>query len=144
MRIWRVSNHADLSGRGGLLVDGRWHRRGVPIVYCADHPSTALLEILVHMARDTIPDTYQLVEIEVPDELTMRDIPPPPEWTTDRDASRQFGMAFLGEGREALMRVPSVVMPKAFNILVNPRHEGASRIAIVEIYRCPFDSRLLR
>jgi RES domain-containing protein len=54
MRIWRISNFADLSGRGGMLIDGRWNRRGTPIVYCTDHPSTALLEILVHATRETM------------------------------------------------------------------------------------------
>ena len=50
MELWRISNYADLSGAGdGLLAAGRWHTRGRRIVYLADHPASALLEMLVHM-----------------------------------------------------------------------------------------------
>ena len=45
MRLWRISDFADLAGEGGLLVSGRWHSRGRRIVYLSDHPATALIEI---------------------------------------------------------------------------------------------------
>ena len=51
MELWRISNYADLSGIGGLKAAGRWHSQGRRIVYLADHPSSALLEMLVHMDR---------------------------------------------------------------------------------------------
>ena len=71
MNLWRISKFADLSGRGGLVVDGRWHRKGTPVVYCCDHPSTALLEILVHMDKSRIPPDFQLLRLDCPDELTI-------------------------------------------------------------------------
>ncbi|MCL6706072.1 RES family NAD+ phosphorylase [Pseudomonas sp. R2.Fl] len=71
MLLWRISKFADLTGRGGLLVDGRWHRKGSPVVYCCDHPSTALLEVLVHMDRARIPSSYRLLQLEVPDEIEV-------------------------------------------------------------------------
>jgi RES domain-containing protein len=66
MELWRISNYADLSGIGGVRAAGRWHSQGRRIVYLADHPSSALLEMLVHMDRDLIPSTYQLLRIVVP------------------------------------------------------------------------------
>ncbi|MDZ7603149.1 MAG: RES family NAD+ phosphorylase [Hoeflea sp.] len=71
MKLWRISKFADLSGRGGLVVDGRWHRKGTPVVYCCDHPSTALLEILVHMDKSRIPPDFQLLRLDCPDNLTI-------------------------------------------------------------------------
>ncbi len=41
--------------------------KNTPVVYCADHPATALLEILVHVDAEDLPPAYQLLEIEVPD-----------------------------------------------------------------------------
>ncbi len=35
MVIWRIGNHADLSGTGGMRSSGRWHHRGAPVVYLA-------------------------------------------------------------------------------------------------------------
>jgi len=71
MRLWRISKHGDLSGRGGLLVDGRWHRKGTQVVYCCDHPSTALLEILVHMDKSRIPADFQLLGLDCPEDLNV-------------------------------------------------------------------------
>jgi RES domain-containing protein len=69
MFLWRISRFADLSGKGGELVSGRWHEKGNPVVYCADHPSTMLLEMIVHVNPANIPDTYQLLKIECPDDI---------------------------------------------------------------------------
>jgi RES domain-containing protein len=51
MIVWRLTRrpHADLSGRGGELADGRCHTRGRPIVYCAASAALALLEARVHL-----------------------------------------------------------------------------------------------
>ncbi|WP_159946766.1 RES family NAD+ phosphorylase [Rhizobium sp. 18065] len=71
MDLWRISKFTDLSGRGGLVVSGRWHYRGIPVVYCCDHPSTALLETLVHMDKSKIPPSFQLLRITCPDNLVI-------------------------------------------------------------------------
>src|ERR1700692_2672014 len=71
MEIWRISNYADLSGIGGVRAAGRWHSQGRRIVYLADHPSSALLEMLVHMDRDLIPPTYQLLRIDIPPDMKI-------------------------------------------------------------------------
>lgn len=144
MRIWRISNFADLSGRGGTLIEGRWHRRGVHIVYCTDHPSTALLEILVHATRQTVPDIYQLIEIDIPDDVRIARAEPIANWEKNPEKTQNLGMSFLATGAHALMRIPSATMPKADNYLLNPLHEDAHRITIAGIYRYPFDSRLLK
>jgi len=144
MRIWRISNFADLSGRGATLVDGRWHRRDAPVVYCADHPWTWLLEILVHATRQTVPDYFQPLEIEVPDGIQAEEPAIEEDELADLDFTRRIGMAFLAVNRSALLKVPSVIMPKASNYLLNPRHADAKHVEIFATYRYPFDSRLLR
>ncbi len=88
MRLWRISNFLDLSGIGGTVWPGRWHEKGHHVVYCADHPSTSLLEIIVHATRMTVPDEFQLIEIDVPNDLHIVDESPPEGWTTDTEATR--------------------------------------------------------
>ena len=41
MLLWRMSNHADLSGEGGRRVAGRWHERGRPVVYLSEREPAA-------------------------------------------------------------------------------------------------------
>ena len=76
MVLWRISNYADLRGMGGLRAPGRWHYAGQPIVYLAEHPALALLEILVHMeiaGVGQLPDRYQLLRVEVRDDVPVAD-----------------------------------------------------------------------
>lgn len=144
MILWRISRFADLSGKGGEFVSGRWHEKGTRVVYCADHPSTALLEMLAHLNPANIPDTFQLLKIECPDRL-LPDAEIPPEIQArvhDADFTQQFGMQWLRRNSTCLLRVPSAIMPPATNILLNPGHPDADNIEIVETFEYPFDRRL--
>lgn len=147
MRVWRISNHADLGGRGGLLADGRWHHAGRPVLYCADHPSTALLEVLVHLDFDDVPAQLRLMAIDVPDDASLREIAPddlPAGWRDDTALTREIGTRFLETGEHLALRVPSAVLPAARNILLNPRHREADAMRIAEVIAAPFDRRLIR
>ena len=76
--LWRISNHAGLSGEGGLRYSARWHTAGLPVVYLAASPAGAMIEILVHLElnEDNIPLHYQLLEVAVPDDLVIEDLHP--------------------------------------------------------------------
>lgn len=144
MILWRISNYADLSGRGGLLAPGRWHRQGIPVVYCCDHPSTALLEILVQVDLHQVPRDFQLLKIHCPDDIEVFDIGIDHTEITRTSLTRDRGSEWLERNASCLLRVPSAIMPEAANILINPRHSDASRLTIEKTIRYPFDSRLLR
>ena len=144
MILWRISNYADLSGRGGLLAPGRWHRQGIPVVYCCDHPSTALLEILVQVDLHQIPKDFQLMKIHCPDDIEAFDIGIDHTEITRTSLTRARGSELLERNASCLLRVPSAIMPEAANILINPRHPDAARLTIEKTIRYPFDSRLLR
>jgi len=142
MRLWRISNFADLTGEGGLYRPGRWHRRGTLVVHLADHPSTALLETLVHMTRVTVPESYQLLEVDVPEEAGIAEAHPPTGREHDQETTRLIGERFFFEARDLLLRVQSAVMPRAWNFLLNPQHRESVHARIVSVERYPFDSRL--
>ncbi|CAD6563189.1 hypothetical protein LMG24235_08431 [Paraburkholderia sabiae] len=57
-------------------------------------------------------------------------------------AAREFGDAWLTESRTALLIVPSVVVRAEFNVLVNPAHPDATRIAATEPQPVAWDERL--
>jgi RES domain-containing protein len=145
MELWRISNHADLTGIGGLRAAGRWHSQGRRIVYLADHPSSALLEMLVHMDRDLIPSTYQLLRIVLPPDIAIETaIGLSPDWRTEMMASRQVGDRWLDRSISALLQVPSAISQQGYHFLLNPAHPDAAKIAVSEVFRAPFDSRLLK
>jgi RES domain-containing protein len=143
MKLWRISEFADLTGEGGLEYTGRWNRAGEAIVYCADHPSTSLLEVLVRLDASEVPASYQLLEIHCPDTLAIVEPTLQAGWEADETATQEIWSDFISKNHNVLMRVPSVVMPKAANLLINPAHPAAKNIHIARTWRYPFDSRLL-
>ena len=153
MILWRISNYADLSGGGGLLHSGRWHHRGRAVAYLAQSAAAALLEALVHIEAShpgELPRDYPLLEIEVPDEIAVTDAALPasgdgqPLLALDLSVTRRIGDQWLAGGKSLLLRVPSVVVGRTFNVLFNPAHSHAARCHIVSAARYPFDGRLVR
>ncbi len=147
MILWRISNHSNLEGRGGLFASARWHSLGRPIVYLAETPSGALTEVLVHLELDpsNIPASYKLLKIEAPDDLSLQTLQPsdlPANWKDDLVATRTAGDEWLADAATALLRVPSAIMPETFNVLLNPQHSDAGRIRILWHREYPWDQRL--
>lgn len=146
--LWRISNHPDLRGEGGLRAPARWHSRGRPIVYTAETPTGALLEALVHLeveSVDALPKGYQLLRIVFPDRVPLEEVrlaSLPTEWKRRTLLTRSIGDAWLAAGRSAALRVPSAVAPHAFNVLLNPRLLTGIRVAARNRY--PFDPRLFK
>src|SRR6478672_9601392 len=125
MRLWRISNHATLSGEGGLHASGRWHTRGRRVVYLADHPASALVEIMVHLEIDAedLPTHYQLLGVEVPDDIAIMRVDEaslPAGWRDQTELRRARGDDWLRGAETALLRVPSVIVPQAANYLLDP------------------------
>ncbi|HEV3397596.1 MAG TPA: RES family NAD+ phosphorylase, partial [Xanthobacteraceae bacterium] len=56
--------------------------------------------------------------------------------------TRKLTRAWLSERRTALLRVPSVIVPAAYNYLLNPLHPEAAQIVVVARQTVQFDARL--
>ena len=145
--LWRISNYPSLSGEGGLHYAARWHSAGHRVVYLAESPAGALIEALVHLELDEIdwPRTYQLMQVEYPADLRVDTLKPTPakSWKTSPAATRKVGDEWLIAGRSALARVPSVILPETWNVLLNPGHPDAKQLRIVRTIRAEYDPRLL-
>ena len=145
--LWRISNHPDLTGAGGLKYSARWHTAGHPIVYLAETPAGALLEVLVHLelSESTLPRYYQLLRVSVAPGVLVEDLRVPigESWKRRVSFTRTLGNAWLHGGRTPLARVPSAILPHTSNYLLNPAHAGAAGLQIIERRRARFDSRLL-
>jgi RES domain-containing protein len=149
MFLWRISNYANLDGRGGLYAPGRWHTEGKRIVYLAENPAGALIEVLVHLELDPghLPKSYRLLKAEAAEGLSVRAIAGPElpaNWVSDQIATRTVGDQWLSSKSAVLLRVPSAIVPETFNVLLNPEHAEADRIEVLWHAEYPWDARLIR
>ena len=146
--LWRISNHQSLTGEGGLRYAARWHNAGRRIVYLAESPAGAFVEVLVHLEleEEELPQSYTLLRVTVPTNVATERITVPDgeAWKVDHHLSRQLGDAWLASGKTALAQVPSAILPNTTNLLLNPRHPDAVSIQIAESTRAQFDPRLLK
>jgi RES domain-containing protein len=143
--VWRISNYADLDGTGGLQSGGRWHNRGVPVVYLAESTALAMLEVLVHFDLADMPASYQLLEVETGEAgiANLDETVLSANWRENAATTRGIGDQWLARGASALLRVPSVVVPRGYNYLYNPRHPDGSKVSIISTTRELFDPRLM-
>ncbi|CAB3804998.1 hypothetical protein LMG28138_05616 [Pararobbsia alpina] len=150
MTLWRISNHADLLGIGGLRAPARWHHAGQPVVYLAEHPALALLEVLVHLeipSGDELPVSYRLLRVEVNDGASMARLDlgaAPADWRTMTAWTRAAGSEWLSTASSILLEIPSVIVPFGKNYLMNPLHADASRLHVAEVLEVQHDPRILK
>lgn len=134
---------------GTRLNGGRWNPPGVGILYTAEHPALALLEIMVHMPQVPYPllPHYELFTLEIPADslrqLTAASLPA--YWNEPTyDRSQYLLRKWLEQPDVLALGVPSAILPDTHNYLLHPAHEAFSRIVIREHKPLVFDERLLK
>ena len=155
VHIWRIATDTktyvadDKTGAGAKATGGRWNRAGTAMLYCAESIALACLETLVHLKAGNLPLNRYVVGIEVP----------PNVWNAaqelDRHAnagwdalpygkvSEDAGEDWVATGASLLYKVPSVIVPDEFNILINPLHGDATKLTFHKsATRWTYDSRL--
>lgn len=136
-----------LDTTGTWLNGGRWNPPGIGILYTAEHPALALVEILVHMPQLPYVDlpTYRLFSLEIPDD-SRRIVPVdklPAYWNDNSYAHSQYILRdWLAQPDMLALGVPSSVLPDGINYLLHPAHAAYSAIRIIEEKALVIDPRL--
>lgn len=150
MRVWRLTRavySADpLSGYGAALAGSRWNSPGVRMAYTSTSRPLAVLEMLVHVSRDTVPADPILIPIDVPDALVAEATGVPSDWAklAYGPKAREFGDRWISQKASVALLVPSVVLPAERNVLINPTHPAVRRVRAQPPEAFAFDRRLLR
>ena len=121
---------------------------GKRVVYCAESPPGAMLEVLVHFKDndEKLPRIYTLLRIEPPQGLVVRTLEAPSSarWRDRQELTQRIGDAWLDSAETPAARVPSAIIPRTWNYLLNPEHPDAAQIQIAEVIKERFDNRLFR
>ncbi len=155
--VWRIATDTksyeadDLSGAGAKNTGGRWNAVGDPLVYTSETQALACLETVVHLNAGGLPLNRYLVSVTIPAAVWVgaRTETPgslPVGWDADPSgrASIQFGTTWIRSVASALLRVPSVIVPDDYNVLINPLHPDSRAIIAVKIRKWVYDPRLTK
>ena len=133
-------------GEGARLYGARWNSLGTAMVYTSEHASLAQLEMLVHIDKSLLLNSYSLIEAEFDDKyVETLDVSLLPKNWNDYPAPaelQQLGDLWTSQKRSVVLGVPSVTLNTEVNFLINPNHPDFSDITILTPIRIKLDSRL--
>ncbi len=151
IKLFRIatSEHiSDISGTGARIYGGRWNHQGYPVVYASGSRSLAALEFLVHVPMALAPEDLSILEINITKRVEIESVNVsqlPLNWR-DYPAPEQLadiGTKWLKSKSSLLLEIPSAVMNKEVNILINPLHEDIKSVHLVSVEKFSFDPRLI-
>ncbi|UHG89081.1 RES family NAD+ phosphorylase [Spirosoma oryzicola] len=147
MLVYRITKalYADrLVASGGAA---RWNERNQFVIYTAATRALACLENVVHRSGEGLQENFRVMVIDVPEALRVETILPeslPTDWFDFRqyDACQRLGGEWLRQGRTAVLRVPSAIIPNEWNYLLSPSHPDFSQIQLLRTEPFVFDPRI--
>jgi RES domain-containing protein len=88
--------------------------------------------MLVHLDLGTEPSDYLLFPIDIPDGLVERLHPLPGNWNANppREFARVAGDRWIRSGVSPALLVPSAVLSREYNFLINPAHPQFRRLKV--------------
>ncbi len=115
------------------------------MIYTAGSVSLGALEILANSS--ILPVNYSLAEIAVPDDVSIEHVTDrqlPARWDSWAPGieTQRFGDRWVSERRSAVLSVPSSVITRERNFILNPAHPEFHSIQFSPPERFVFDPRL--
>jgi RES domain-containing protein len=124
----------------------RWNSRGNLVIYTAESRSLACLENLVHRSGEGNNALYKVLLIEIPAAIEIETLDVnslKKDWYTIDNYTycQDIGGQWLNQQRSAILKVPSVVIKKENNFLLNPHHPDFRKIKLTGNEDFDFDKR---
>lgn len=134
-------------GEGSFRFGGRWSSVGTRVCYTSTHRSLAILEYRVNLVPSLLPSDLVMATILIADDAAIADVSSLPDDWQEYPAPlslRSIGDAFIVASKTPLMRVPSVIVPQEYNVMLNPAHPAiAAAQRLPELQPFLFDARIL-
>ena len=151
MYLYRISKQKyinDLSGIGAKTVGGRWNSKGVAVLYTSTSIALSTLECLAHFPVAYFPNDMSLATLEIPDELVV-DLEAkklPKDWNKIPGplSLHRITSKWIEEDTSLGLRVPSIIVPQEYNIIINPLSSEFSKLKLIKTEPFSFDIRILK
>src|SRR4029453_6229080 len=148
---WRIlkASYAKraFDGEGARLHGGRWNSPGVRMVYASDSYALAARELPTQLNHATRLPKFVTIAAEIDERLiTALDRKTlPADWRTHPapPALQLLGDGWAKAASSVAWRVPSAIVPRQDNYLLNPAHKDFGKVKIAKPEPFEFDLRLL-
>lgn len=153
-RLYRICPEPFLENYSGLgssyKQGGRWNLAGVPVLYFALSPATALLEMGHYLpSPDLVPSSYRLGVYELPDDSCLKAISDqslPSDWAEYPYplSTQKLGSKWLRDRQVSGIIVPSCAVPLQVekSVVLDPLHPHVSQLTLIEQTANLYNGRL--
>ena len=148
MKIYRMvltEHGASLKAPG---VAGRWNSVGKFVVYASESRSLSCLENIVHRSTESLMRNYIILVIEIPQNVIIEPLNErllPENWNLPYNykSCQVVGDAWITGNKSCILKVPSAIINKEYNFLLNINHPDFLKIRIRNKENFLFDPRVV-
>lgn len=151
MLVFRITQTKFASSLFAPGFAGRWNSENERMIYTAGSASLSCLEVLAHKSGAALNSgRFSMAMIELADNIIINEIKLAElqklnnEWfkVLNYPITQQLGNKWLLDLDSAVLKVPSAIVDREYNYLLNPAHADFSKIKVLDVTPFNFDSRL--
>ncbi len=151
MLVYRITQTKFASSPFAPGFAGRWNSENERMIYTAGSASLSCLEVLAHKSGSALNSgRFSMAMIELNDQLFIEEIrlselqKLSTEWfkVSHYPINQKLGNRWLSDMGSAVLKVPSAIVDREYNYLLNPAHPDFSKIKVLDVILFNFDSRL--
>ncbi|MEO6283068.1 MAG: RES family NAD+ phosphorylase [Dyadobacter sp.] len=136
MLIYRIVHKLYSGSLFASGVQGRWNSAGNKVLYAAESIPLAFLENMVRRQGVGFNNDFQIMFISIPDTVSIEEVSAQTLNSTWRDPNDYslclpLGDKWYREAKSIALKVPSAVMPEAFNYMINTMHPDYKQAILV-------------
>jgi RES domain-containing protein len=147
LKAYRIadSRRKIFSGEGAERYGGRWNPVGRPVIYASQSLACAMLESLVHLNDIPIPNSHKYIEITSENRVFIEEVSYEELANfniSNEYETKEYGNKWLEEQRTLVLLVPSIIVPKEKNVVINPNHKEFNQLKASNPEFLKWDRRL--
>ncbi len=128
-------------------MEGRWNSAGKKVIYSAESIPLAFLENMIRRQGVGFNDDFKIMILEIPlkQAITILDVSLLKDNWRDMNnyaTCQTLGNAWFDAGKTLVLKVPSAVLPEAFNYVMNATHADFKLVKIVAVTDLVPDKRI--
>ena len=136
MLVYRIVHKKYSSGLFASGLKGRWNSLGKKVIYTAESIPLAFLENMIRRQGVGFNADFKILLIDIPDSIKIMTINVPDlkdGWRNFKDYSKcqSIGDKWYDDGKIMILKVPSAVLPDAFNYVINTEFSDFSLIKLI-------------
>ncbi|MBK0382459.1 RES family NAD+ phosphorylase [Pedobacter sp. SD-b] len=151
MKVYRISQTKFSKSLVASGFAGRWNSEGEGMIYTGGSASLSCLEVLAHKSGSALSSgKFSISVIDIPDSISIDEIELKElqrlstDWfiVSHYPITQKLGNKWISDMNSAVLKVPSAIVDREYNYLLNPLHPKFAKIKVMDVVPFNFDTRL--